>query len=201
MNLESLIEAILFYKASPLSVSELARMLGEGDDAVGRALAEIGERYKERGIRLVRAGDTVALGTAPEAAKHIERLRKEELSGEIGRATLETLTTILYRAPISKSEVDYIRGVNSAFSLRTLLVRGLIERKKNEKGARGFVYAPTIETLAHLGVARAEELPDYETVREEVARFRKEFQGDAELTQNEGRGTDTENDSAEHDEK
>ena len=175
MKTEALIEAILFYKASPMSVAEIARMLGKSADVVEDALVAMRERLQDRGIRLVRAGETVALATAPDAAKLIEALRKEELSGEIGKATLETLTTVLYRAPVSKSEIDYVRGVNSSFSLRALLVRGLIERKKSEEGGRGFVYAPTIGVLAHLGAGSIEELPDYKKVREEVERFRKEF--------------------------
>lgn len=174
MNVESLIEAILFYKASPLGVLELARMLGKDADTVESALAAVEERLLGRGVRLLREGEIVTLATAPDAAQYIETLRKEELSGEIGKATLETLTIILYRAPISKSEIDYIRGVNSEFSIRALLVRGLVERK-SEKGVRGFVYAPTIDTVAHLGIASLEELPDYKKVREDVERFRKEF--------------------------
>ncbi len=175
MQTEVLIEAILFYKASPLKVNDIARMLGESADSIESALAAMGDRLGARGIRLIRSGETVSLATAPEATKLIEALRKEELSGEIGKATLETLTTILYRAPVSKSEIDYIRGVNSSFSLRTLLVRGLIERKRNDGFARGFVYAPTIDTLAHLGIGSVEELPRYTEVRGEVERFRKEF--------------------------
>ncbi len=175
MNTEALIEAILFYKASPMKVSEIARIFGKSADVVESALVALKERLDGRGIRLVRAGETVALATVPEVTELIETLRTEELSGEMGKATLETLTTILYRAPVSKSEIDYIRGVNSSSSLRTLLMRGLVERKRNEQGARGFVYAPTIDALAHLGVAHTDELPDYKEVREEVERFRKEF--------------------------
>ena len=175
MDIESLIEAILFYKANPMRVAEIARMLEKNENIVESALAGVRERFLGRGIRLVRAGETVALATAPEAAKHIEALRKEELSGEIGKSTLETLTTILYRAPILKSEIDYIRGVDSYFSLRMLLMRGLIERRKNDTGVRGFVYAPTIAALAHLGIASTDELPDYKEVREEIERFRREF--------------------------
>jgi len=156
-------------------MEEIARMLGKKIADVEEGLAALEKRLAERGVRLVRAGDTVALATAPEAAAYLDALRKEELSGELGRATLETLTIILYRAPVRKSEIDYIRGVNSAFSMRTLLVRGLVERKRDEGGTRGFVYAPTLDTLSYLGISRVEELPQYGEVRAEVERFRQEF--------------------------
>lgn len=175
MGTESLIEAILFYRASPMRVPEIARMLGKKTDEIETALGTLEDSLMGRGVRFVRAEDTVALASAPEAAEYIEGLRKAELSGELGRATLETLTLVLYRAPVSKSEIDYIRGVDSSFSLRALLVRGLIDRKRNDTGIRGFVYAPTIETLAHLGVSRVEELPDYSAIRDEVEKFREEF--------------------------
>lgn len=182
MDTASLIEALLFYRASPMRVGELARMLGKKTDEIETALGVLEGSLAGRGVRLVRAEDTVALATAPEAAHYIEGLRKEELSGELGRATLETLALILYRAPISKSEIDYIRGVNSSFSVRALLVRGLVERKKDSARIRGFVYAPTIDTLSYLGISRAEELPEYAAARDEVEKFREEFSTDTEHT-------------------
>ncbi|MBI1998993.1 MAG: SMC-Scp complex subunit ScpB [Parcubacteria group bacterium] len=190
MSTESLIEAILFYRASPMRVGEIARMLGKKAEEIENALGALGDRLAGRGVRLVTAGDTVALATAPEASKYIEGLRKEELSGELGKAALETLTLVLYRAPISKSEIDYIRGVDSSFSLRSLLVRGLIARKKNGKGIRGFVYAPTIDTLSHIGVSRTEELPEFEIVREEIEKFRREFSSSGEEPENKNESTE-----------
>ncbi|OGG72869.1 hypothetical protein A3A38_04930 [Candidatus Kaiserbacteria bacterium RIFCSPLOWO2_01_FULL_53_17] len=178
MNTDSHIEALLFFKAHPMGVQELARMLGKKPADVEEGLAALEKRLVGHGVRLVRTKDAVALATASEAARHIEELRKEELSGELGRATLETLTIILYRAPVRKSEIDYIRGVNSASSMRTLLVRGLVARARDEGSARGFVYMPTIDTLACLGVSRVEELPQYSEVRTEVEQFRREFQNE-----------------------
>ncbi|MBI3019810.1 MAG: SMC-Scp complex subunit ScpB [Parcubacteria group bacterium] len=182
MSTESLIESLLFYRASSVRVEEIAHMLGKKTEEIENALSALEAALAERGVRLVRADDTLALATAPEAAHYIEGLRKEEFSGELGKATLETLTLILYRAPISKSEIDYIRGVDSSFSIRALLVRGLVTRRRNEKGVRGFVYAPTIDTLSYLGVSRVEELPEFGIVREEIEKFRQEFQRDAEQT-------------------
>ena len=184
MNTEALIEAILFYRASPMRVGEIARMLGKKTEEAENTLDALEKALAGRGVRLVRTDDTVALATAPEAAHYMEGLRKEELSGDLGNATLETLALVLYRAPISKSEIDYIRGVNSSFSVRSLLVRGLIARKRNEKGIRGFVYAPTVDILAYLGISRREELPEFEAVCAEIEKFRQEFSSGEEEPEN-----------------
>ena len=96
---------------------------------------------------------------------------KEELSRDIGKAGLETLSIIIYRGPISRREIDYIRGVNSTFIIRNLLIRGLVEKVQAEKDQRSFLYKPTLELLSFLGVRNFEELPDYAAVRVELEKF------------------------------
>jgi segregation and condensation protein B len=98
-------------------------------------------------------------------AELVEKIRREELSRDIGRAGLETLSAILYRGPLTRSEVDFIRGVNSSQILRTLLVRGLIRRVTNPKDERSFLYEPTTELFAQLGISHVADLPDYASVR------------------------------------
>lgn len=175
MSLETQIEAILFYKSEPVSVSWIAEKVKKQEDEIRDALNSLERSLSGRGIRLVREGENVALATSPEASKDVERITKEELSGDLGKASLETLTVVLYRGPIPKSGIDYIRGVNSSFILRTLLIRGLIERETNPKDKRTFLYRPSMDLLTHLGVARVEDLPEYQEVREEIAKFEKEF--------------------------
>ena len=174
MNTESLIESILFYKSGSVRIGELVKILGKERGEIEEAFKALEKTLENRGIRLIIKDDEVALATSPLASKLIESLRKEELSGDLGKATLETLTIILYRAPILKSEIDYIRGVNSDASLRTLLVRGLVERKKSDSGGRSFSYTPSIDTLSYLGISQIKELPEYEKVRQEVESFRKD---------------------------
>lgn len=171
MNLSARIESILFYKAEPIATPRLATMLGVSADEVATALEELRTRYEGTGLALMQNGDEVMLATAPGASPLIETLAKEELSREIGKAGIETLSIVLYRGPVTRSEIDYIRGVNSAFMLRALLTRGLVERVADPKGGRVPLYRPTFELLAHLGVARAEDLPDYASVRAELAAF------------------------------
>lgn len=181
MNLTARIEAILFYKAEPVAVARLADMLAVAPDDISAALEELRARYEGTGLALMQNGSDVMLATAPGASPLIETLAKDELSREIGKAGIETLSIVLYRGPVTRSEIDYIRGVNSTFMLRALLTRGLIERMTDPKGGRVPLYRPTFELLSHLGVARAEDLPEYESVRAELAAFEagKDAHGEA----------------------
>jgi len=171
MELDAKIEAILFWKGEPLTVAELARFLPVPSGELRRALGELEHRLLSTGLRLVQTKDTVALVTAPGAGILIGELRKEELSRDLGKAALETLSIILYRTPISRRDIEYIRGVNSVSILRSLLIRGLIERSQSESYERLFVYRPTVALLSLLGIARTEELPEFDTVKREFDAF------------------------------
>ena len=94
----------------------------------------------------------------------IEKLTKEELMKDLGKAGLETLSIILYKGPVKRSEIDYIRGVNSSFTLRALSVRGLVEKTVDTKDNRRYIYKPSFELLSFMGVKSIEELPDYAEV-------------------------------------
>lgn len=169
MTLENKIEAILLFKNEPVSVSELSKWLSVSQEEVWQALENLRDFYKDRGIVLVSTKEEVALGTHPETSSLIEKLQKDEFSRSLGRAGLETLAIVLYKGPVSRREVDHIRGVNSSYILRALLVRGLVE--KVEKEGRGASYAPTLELLRHLGITRQEDLPEYETALRQVSEF------------------------------
>lgn len=173
MNLEAKIESILFFKSEPVTAKELAKSLDAELSEVKAALKSLQDFYRERGIVLVSNGEEYSFGTHPDQSDLIEKLQKEEFSRELGRAGLETLAVILYRGPISRREIDQIRGVNSAFILRSLLIRGLIERTESIAGERSFTYKPTLKLLEHLGVRSIEELPEYKTAFAKVEEFMK----------------------------
>lgn len=100
---------------------------------INKSLKILEEKLKDRGLKLISTDNDVMLGTTPETSSLIEELRKEELSKNLGKASLETLTIVLYKGPISKPDIDYIRGVNSVTILRSLLVRGLVKEPKAKK--------------------------------------------------------------------
>lgn len=163
--LAPLVEAALFFKGGALSVAELAKAVDASPEAVEAALAELATSLGGRGVRLVREGDMAALATAPEADELIAKMHKEELEGPLGKAGLETLATIVFRGPIAKSDIDYIRGVNCAAILRSLMIRGLIDRYENPDDKRSFLYRATPDLPAFLGLGSLAELPGYAETR------------------------------------
>lgn len=168
-SLDSQIEAVLFWKGEPQSIKKLAASLGKKEEEIVASLEILKEKIKDRGVELIFKNDEVMLGTAAKLSHIIERLTKEELVRDLGRAGLETISIIAYQGPISRAEIDYIRGVQSNFILRNLQIRGLVEKITNENDHRSFLYRPTFELLQFLGVPKIEELPEYEKVKAEFA--------------------------------
>jgi segregation and condensation protein B len=172
-NLEKKIEAVLLFKNEPVTISSLSKTLNTSPAQVREALGRLEDHYKDRGVVIVSTGEEISFGTNPELSGLIEEMQKDELSREIGRAGLETLAIVLYKGPVSRREIDYIRGVNSGFILRNLLIRGLVERAESETGERSFSYKPTLKLLEHLGVRRREDLPEYGTAFKKLEEFVK----------------------------
>ncbi len=164
MELEfaSKIEAVLFWKAEPVTVDYLVKSLVVSEQQITEGLKALETSLVGRGICLVWKDNEVELRTPGAAAPIIEALNRELTSEELSKAALETLTIILYRGPISRTEIDYIRGVNSTYTLRSLLVRGLAEKIPKADDARTFLYRSTFDLLGHLGLTKITELPDYE---------------------------------------
>lgn len=161
MNLENQIEAVLFYKAEPVKKVFLAELFSVSPQELETALIKLAEILRTRGVRLTVVDTSVQLVTAPEVSELIDGVRKEELRGDIGKAGAETLAIVLYRGPLSRIEIDRVRGVNSAFILRNLLIRGLVERRSHPTDSRSFLYATTPALLNHLGVTGRESLPEF----------------------------------------
>jgi segregation and condensation protein B len=168
MNLEQKIEAILFYKNEPLEIKKLSKLLGAGEKETKESLGNLAASLENRGVCLVMTETEVSLVTAPEMKDLIEQIAKDEMSSEIGKAGLETLSIILYNGPVSRREIDYIRGVNSAFILRNLCIRGLVEKETDSKDQRIVKYKGSLQLLAHLGLKSREELPEFNELRKKV---------------------------------
>ncbi len=160
------IEAYLFFKGEPVTLKEIARDLKISQEEVVAAIENLENEQKnaKRGLVLVQYDGIVTLGTHPDTSDIITQLTKEELQRDLGKSALETLTIILYQGPITRSKIDHIRGVNSNFILRNLLMRGLVSRVTDPSDERSFVYTPSLDLLTHLGVTKIEDLPDFENV-------------------------------------
>lgn len=174
MKLESHIEGVLFYKSGPVEKLFLAEFFDISPDELEQAFLILRESLTERGLKLLTTDTTAQLVTAPELSEIIESLRTQELSRDIGKAGAETLAIILYRGPITRSEIDKIRGVNSTFILRNLLIRGLAERRVNPNDSRSYLYAITPTLLQHLGIEKREDIPEFEDIMNALDQFEKE---------------------------
>ena len=165
--------AVLFYKNDEMSVSELATLLGTDKDLIRAALEHVTQSLENIGIVLVTNGDRYSLSTSSDLGGLIERMVKEELNRDLSPASLETLSIIVYKGTVTRREIEYIRGVNSSFSLRALLMRGLIERESSTLDERIFLYKPSTDTLRYLGVTSIEELPEWKSVGAEIKKVQE----------------------------
>ena len=165
------LESILFLKGEPVNVSWLVKTLDKKEEEINISLEQLSKRLENRGVRLVRNGNEVVLATAPESAEILKSIVKSEFDSELSKASLETLSIILYKNTASRAEIDYIRGVNSSFILRNLLVRGLVEREAKRDEGRSYIYKPSLSLLEHLGVKSLEELPDFASVSVKLKDF------------------------------
>ncbi|MFA5022456.1 MAG: SMC-Scp complex subunit ScpB [Patescibacteria group bacterium] len=163
-SLKSKIESLLFISNQPLSVKRLINLTKAEKDKIEEAIKELVAEYNsqpDKGIGLQKIGDQIQMVTAADNSKLVKDFIKEETTGELSKASLETLTIIAYRGPISKAELEQIRGVNCAIILRNLLMRGLIESKEDKKKMQ-IAYNITFDFLNFLGLHQQSELPDFE---------------------------------------
>lgn len=181
MKLDAKIEALLFYKAEPIKKVVLMKTLGVGEEDLGTALKTLEERLEGGATALLSTDEEVSLVTAPEFDELIDNTRKDEMKRGIGKAGAETLAIVMYRGPISRVEIDRVRGVNSSYILRNLEIRGLVERRA---GKRQNEFVITTELLRHLGIREKTEMPDYAKVMNALEAFEDStFENDESLRQ------------------
>jgi segregation and condensation protein B len=161
------LESLLFVSGEPLSFGRLAKLLQISEDEVMACIRALAEKYAEDGacgLQLIVKDKKAELATKPENIPFIESLTKSSLQENLSKPALEVLSIIAYRTPITRVEIESIRGVNCSFTLRNLLLRDLIERQGNPEDARGYVYLPTFRFLESLGLRSITELPDHEAL-------------------------------------
>lgn len=171
MQLSDKILGVLFYTTEPIAYTDLARLFEVAEDEARSAVTHLAERCSTMGIRVLTTDREVQLVTAPELAPVIEVLRKDAVARDIGKAGAETLAIILYHGSVSRARIDAVRGVHSGAILRSLLVRGLIERIQDGQDSRAVSYTATPQLLAHLGVSDRSELTDFTDVMAALEAF------------------------------
>ena len=156
--------SVLFAGARPFSIRRLGELCGGSTKEVEAALEELEKALASFPIMLQLSGNDVQLVTRPAQAEIVKQVVRDEVAGELSRPSLETLTILAYRGPLTRPELEQIRGVHSSIILRNLMLRGLIEEREDARLGQP-TYAVTFAFIQHLGLASLEELPEYESLR------------------------------------
>jgi len=162
------LEALLFIHGEPLTFKKIGTVLGVPPDELEPLIAEYKKELESsnRGLQLVVGSDKAQLVTKPEFNPILDQFIKEEITEDLSPASLEALSIIAYLGPISRAKIEYLRGVNSIVILRSLMIRGLIERLPDPEHPSGFLYRATFDLLRHLGITDKAALPEYEKFQE-----------------------------------
>lgn len=161
-QLVNTIEALLFTAGKPLKAKDFSKILEQDEAQIKLALTALVEQKKDSGVIVLDNNGEYQLSTNSKYSTQVKNFLNAELREKLTDATVEVLAIIAYRQPISKAEIEAIRGVNSQYSLRNLLIRGLIEKVANPADARSFLYQTTTEFLMHLGLGSVNNLPEFE---------------------------------------
>jgi segregation and condensation protein B len=167
------LETLLFQYGEPIAIKKIAALL----DVPAEECAGLVDAYaallesEERGLTLFRNGGEVQLTTKSDYRGVLEKVIHDEFKEELTPAAVETASIIAYLGPIPRATIDYVRGVNSSFIIRNLLMRGLVERNQDEDRKHAYEYRITFDFLKHLGITRVEELPDYEKFKDILSRY------------------------------
>lgn len=166
LSLPHTLQALLFAAGESMPKKRIMTLLEIPAEMLDAAAAELREHLTPTGLSLIETADELELRTSPDAAMIVEKFRQSELSRDLGKAGLEALAIILYQDGATRGDVDWVRGVNSTAAIRSLLMRGLVERSTDTTDKRRARYTATIDALAHLGVSRKEDLPNFTELKE-----------------------------------
>lgn len=191
------LEALLFVSGEPISIDRLAKTLDQPKKEIEASLGQLEEKYikdEASGLMLIRDARSALLATKPPYGTLVENLTKSALQENLSKPALEVLAIVAYRAPVSRAEIDAIRGVNCSFTLRNLLLRDLISKEGNPSDNRGYLYRPTLRFLQTLGIGKITELPHFENLSQDE-RLRMILENDEQST------TDAESGAVSHQNK
>ena len=161
-NIKGRIEAILFVAGEAVSLKDLARALQTGERELGKILDEIRDEYdyNQRGFMLKRFGSNVQLATRPLYSEDVIRLLQPVQQQSLSQAAMETLAVVAYRQPVTRAEVEQVRGVKCDYSLQSLILKGMIEEAgRKDTIGRPILYRTTDQFLSHFGIQSLDELP------------------------------------------
>lgn len=167
-KLKSQILSILFVASKPVAIKELLETLESPEAELKSAIAELVSENASSGIILLAHNNKLQLASNPDNSSAVKKFLSLELREKLTDAAIETLGIVLYRQPVSKAEIENIRGVNSQYILRQLLIRGLIEKIQSPSDRRMQLYKTTLEFMQHLGIKDMKQLPDFEELTKSI---------------------------------
>lgn len=173
------LEALLFYYGESLNLKKIAKFLEIKDEEVEELVQRLKEKLdgdEARGLTILSQDKNVQLATKPDFQAIGKKLVTDEFREELSPASLETLSIVAYLGPIPRSKIDYLRGVNSSFTLRGLLMRGLIDRNPEAEHGNQYYYRASFDFLKHMGLEDVAKLPEYEKYRELLRNFEDQAQ-------------------------
>lgn len=154
------VESLLFVSKRPLSIEDIEEISQLGTDMISKAVEELSATYESRGLQLIKLANGYLLATRPRYSSYIEKFLKSPVSVSLSQQSMETLSIIAYKQPITRAEVERIRGVLCDGVIKTLLEKRLIkETGRSESVGRPILYATTVEFLKHFGLHDLGELP------------------------------------------
>ncbi len=168
-EIPQILEAILFVAGEPVAVADLAQALEVSEMEIMHAVEELQRECERRGVTIHRYGDHLRMETRSEYAPYVERLLQPVQRQTLSQTAMETLAVIAYRQPVTKGEVEQVRGVKCDYSVQSLLHKGLIrEAGRKEALGRPILYATTDRFLEHFGISDIRELPPLPSAQEKV---------------------------------
>lgn len=194
------LETLLFQYGEPITTKKAAALLDISPEECA-ALVDIYAQaltHEDRGLALFRDGSEIQLTTKPEYRSVLEKIIHDEFKEELTPAAVETISIIAYLGPIPRATVDYVRGVNSSFIIRNLLMRGLIERNQDEHRKHTYEYKVTFDFLKHLGISHVSELPEYEKFKDILSQYESPIEEEKRVDVSENTFPETHDHSEDH---
>jgi segregation and condensation protein B len=168
IKLKYLVEGLLFASGEPISIDKLTNLLSSTKEDIENSILELinGYQQENRCFDIIKNGSEnkilYQIVTNKNISSLVQKLNNTVLEGDLTKSALDVLSIVMYRAPLNRAEIDDIRGVNSSYILRSLVLRGLINRYQNPERRNEYLYEPSFELLKHLGINDASCLPDFE---------------------------------------
>jgi len=165
IKIKSVVESLLFVSGEPMKLAKIAKICGVSKNEIAAGIEDLNQQYQkeEGGFSIIQKEDSAQLTTSSKNSEFVSQLVSGELDSELSRSALEVLSIIAYRGPITRVQIEAIRGVNCSYILRSLMIKGLVERKE-AADIRGYLYEISFDFLKSLGITKVQDLPDWENL-------------------------------------